>query len=475
MLRTTVNSFDIFDTLLARHCITPTGIAEELERKFNARGFAVARRAMEFQLAQQRGAFELHDIYDALVAAATLTRADADRLLEAEIEAEFENAIPIVENLKRVREGDLVVSDMYLPVDTLRRLLLHVGLRVPVRLYASNLGKHHGWIWEDLCARWIVNRHYGDNPHSDVAIPRQHGIEAVHYAGAAPTAIEQATAAHGFPALAQLMRSLRLRNPYDSGSQSAELWNLSAQLNTPFLVLGSALARQRRDAAGVRKILFSARDCYLMSEIFSVLYPAEHAEYLYVSRETLAADSPAVRDYLLRCGLQDALVCDIAATGASWCQFTAKEQIRARLFSFVFIDNWALARVSSEKVTLSPWLEFSWALKTSELSIYSTAIEVINAAPHPSCSRISSAGRFFVPEFHSSNELPDALLQPIIQHHTLALELLRKVRGAVLPELARPIPVELLATLVESMSRSDLLNSFGKLLRWPSNLGPMTN
>lgn len=475
MLRTTVNSFDIFDTLIARHCITPTGIAEELEQKFNASGFAAIRRAKEFQLAQQRSSFDLHDIYDALVSDGTLARIDANRLLEAEIEAEFENAIPIVENLRRVQEGDLVVSDMYLPADTLRRLLLHVGLRVPIRLYVSNLGKHSGWIWKDLCARWIVNRHLGDNSHSDVAVPRQHGIDTVHYAGAGLTAFEQATMDHGFPALTQLMRSLRLRNPFEAGSQQAELWNLSAQLNTPFLVLGSALARQRRDAAGVRKILFSARDCYLMSEVFSTLYPAEQTEYLYVSREALAADVPAVRDYLLHCGLKDALVCDLAATGASWHHFTTREKIRARLFSFIFIDDWALAKTPPQDIASSPWLEFSWAMKNSELAIYSTAIEVINAAPHPSCKSILGAGRFFVPEFHSSNELPDVLLQTIIPHHTLTLDLLRKVRSKILAELSRPVPVNLLAALVESMSRSDLLNSFGKLLRWPPNSGPTTN
>lgn len=465
MLRTTVNSFDIFDTLLARHCITPDGIAEELEHRFTASGFAAARRETELLLAQQRTAFDLHDIYDALVAGATLTRADAARLLEAEIEAEFENAIPIVENLKRVREGDLVVSDMYLPADMLRRLLQHVGLRVPVRLYASNLGKHHGWIWKDLCVRWVINRHIGDNPHSDVAVPRQHGIDTIHYAGAGLTAFEQATMNHGFPALTRLMRSLRLRNPFDRGSPQAELWNLSAQLNTPFLVLGSALARQRRDAAGVGKILFSARDCYLMSEVFSALYPADRAEYLYVSREALTADAPAVRGYLLHCGLEDALVCDLAATGASWFQFALKEEMHARLFSFVFIDNWALAKIPPKDVASSPWLEFSWAMKQSELAAYSSAIEVINAAPHPSCNLISGAGRFFVPEFQADNEFPDALLQPVIQHHTLALELLRKSRGKLLEELSRPVPVGLLANLVESMSRSDLLNSFGKLLR----------
>jgi hypothetical protein len=334
------------------------------------------------------------------------------------------------------------------------------------------LGKHEGWVWKELSGRWIINRHFGDNPHSDVAMPRRHGIDSVHYAGALPTTNELTVSGQGYPVLAQLMRSMRLRNPYERSGQQAALWHLSSQLNIPLLVLGSAMVRQQRESAGLKRILFSARDCYLMSEVFSALFPADPAHYLHVSREVLGSNSPVLRDYLTDAGIAEALVVDLAATGASWHQLSAREQLKVRLFSFVFIDNWVEARVAPQTVTSSPWLDFSWAMKSSGLRAYSAAIEAINSAPHPSCRTIHRAGRFFVPEHHSSNELPDALLQAIIQHQTVLLEQLRKLKGKIAAELAAPVAVPLLATLVESMSQSDLLNSIEKLLRWPPNSGP---
>ncbi|NJD36552.1 MAG: hypothetical protein FIA96_17305 [Betaproteobacteria bacterium] len=223
-LRTTVNSFDLFDTLLARKCIDSQGIFVSIERAFGANGFAAARRAAEFRLAETRPAFDIHDIYDLLVDSGPLTRVDADRLLAAEIDAEFDNAVPVTENLRRVREGDLVVSDMYLPQDILRRLLQHVGLRSYVHIYVTNLGKHFGRVWPELASRWIIATHLGDNLHSDVEVPRRHGIPTVHYPGTQPSRAESLVAANGFPALARIMRSLRLRNPHDAGSPAHELW-----------------------------------------------------------------------------------------------------------------------------------------------------------------------------------------------------------------------------------------------------------
>jgi hypothetical protein len=267
---------------------------------------------------------------------------------------------------------------------------------------------------------------------------------------------------------------MRLRNPYEGSSQQAALWHLSSQLNLPFLVLGSAMVRQQRERVGLKRILFSARDCYLMSEVFSSLFPADPAHYLHVSREVLGSGSPVLHDYLIDAGIADALVVDLAATGASWHQFSAREQMKVRLFSFVFIDSWTQARVPPQTVTSSPWLDFSWAIKSSGLRAYSAAIEAINSAPHPSCCAVHRAGRFFVPEHHFSNELPDALLQAIIQHQTILLEQLRKLKGKVAAELAAPVPVPLLTALIESMSQSDLLNSIEKLLRWPPNSGPTT-
>ncbi|MBK9018745.1 MAG: hypothetical protein IPL72_01550 [Sulfuritalea sp.] len=473
-LRTTVNSFDLFDTLLARKCVDSQGIFTIVERAFGASGFAAARRAAEFRLAEIRPAFDIHDIYGVLVDTGTVTRADADRLLAAEIDAEFDNAVPVAENLRRVREGDLVVSDMYLPPEVLRRLLQHVGLRSHVNLYVSNLGKHFGRIWPELASRWIIATHVGDNLHSDVETPRRHGIPTIHYTGTQPSRAESMVAGNGFPALARIMRSLRLRNPHDTGSPAHELWRHGSQFNLPLLVFLAQMLRARRDAAGVKKILFSARDCYLAAEIFSTLFPGEPSEYIHVSREVLFSGGTAERDYLLQRGLRDSVVCDIAATGSSWHGFAHRHGIRVRLFTLIFIDNWPLARVAPQEVVASDKLDFSYALRSSALNPYSPAIEVLNPAPHGTALGVDPTGSFFSPRLARTSEFDPQLVAVLVQCHNAAIAMLRKDRAELVAEMAAP-PVATMASLVEAISSSPLLNSLGKQLQWPPSFGPMMN
>ena len=473
-LRTTVNSFDLFDTLIARRCVTPTALFEEVERTLDARGFCALRQAAEHHVAQSREQFELRDIYDFMIARNHISATDAQRLMAAELDAEFDNAVPIHENLSRVRAGDLVVSDMYLSADTLRRVLQHVGLHLPVHIFASAVGKQRGAIWGHLAANWIIVDHLGDNLHSDIETPRRYGVPTTHYAGAQSTPIERTIWSHGYPTLAQLMRAQRLRNPFAPDSEAATLWRLAAQLNLPLLALGAMRVRRERDALGVGKILFSARDCYFLAEIFAALFPTEPIEYVYVSREALNADAPTVAAYLRHSGLDDALICDIAATGGSWLHFATAMKLPCRLFSCVFIDNWSQAKATPQQVLASPWLKFSWLLRSSALRHYTAAIEVLNSAPHPSCKAIRADGAFFSAIFHADSEFSAATMQPLLQQQQTALATLRPLRPRLLAELERPAPDTLYIQLLEAISAAPLLNALGKLLRWPPNSGAAT-
>ena len=317
-------------------------------------------------------------------------------MLAAEIEAEFDNAIPIVENIRQVHEGDLIISDMYLPHDVLRRMLAHIGLRQHVHLIVSNLGKNLGWIWRDIASQWIVCRHMGDDAHSDVATPRLHGVPTTHFSGANLSQFETLVGDHGYPLIAGLMRNLRLRNPFEPGSQQFELWLLTCQLNVPLLIIFSQLVREKRDAYGARKILFSARDCYFLSSIFSILFPSEPSDYIYVSREMLQAGGEDARNYLVERSLEESLVCDIAATGSSWYIFTEQQKIPVKLITLVHIDNWASARIPAETIRASRYLTMESACRSSSLRNYTTAIEVLNPAPHGTCHGMIPAGQIYV-------------------------------------------------------------------------------
>jgi hypothetical protein len=461
-LRVTANSFDLFDTLVSRRCIHPQRVFDDVERALGAGGFSAVRIAAEETLRRGGRTFDLHDIYREIVVRGQCSAESAEKLKAAEIDAEFDHAVPVAENLARVREFDLVVSDMYLPADVLRRLLQHVGLRVFVHLFVSYAGKHSGTIWPQIGERWLIQRHLGDNLHADVEGPRRHGIATEHYAGAQLSQAEQLLVNHGLLELAGIVRALRLRNPFPAGTAEAQLWLLYAQLNLPFLILSAAAIRRTQLEHGRAKILFSARDCYFLSEIFSFLHPAVPVDYLHVSRHVLWNDRVNVSALFEHQGGTHALVVDIASTGYSWLQFAEAMKLSVDFCTVVHIDRHEPTLLTSAQLIDSRCLRFSRLLQVSALTNYSNAIEVLNTAPHCSTRSLVRSGQLMVPELASAHELDGNVVAALVAAHAAALELVRKGRGRLLDEMPKDNPTQLLQTLVQTISVQPLLVELGK-------------
>lgn len=461
-LRLTANSFDLFDTLVTRRALRPQRIFEDVERALGAQGFAAARVAAEHALMQGGRSFDLHDIYREMIARGRCSAEAAERLKAAEIDAEFDHAVPVMENLARVREFDLVVSDMYLPAEILRRLLQHVGLRVFVHLFVSNAGKHFGTIWPVLNERWLIQRHLGDNPQADVASPGRHGILAEHYAGTQPSQVELLLEQHRLVELAGIVRALRVRNPFSPNSTEFGLWTLYAQCNLPLLCLAASAMRQAQMAHGRQKVLFSARDGNFLSEIFSLLFPAVPTAYLHVSRQALWNDRENVGALLDFHGGGDALVVDIASTGHSWYRFAEAARREVDFFALVRIDHHQPVLTTEAELNASRHLRFTSLLRNSGLTAYSNAIEVLNTAPYGSTLSLARAGSWLVPVMAPGNELPPHLMNALTAAHSAALDLVRRGRGRVLEEFPPQPPTALLQVLVQTLSVQPVLVELGK-------------
>lgn len=460
-LRTTVQSFDLFDTLIARACVTPANLLAQVETALGVAGFASARMTAEQRVFGTGRPFDLAAIYQELGVSGFCTPDTAARLMTAEIEAEFDNAIPISENIATVRDFDLVVSDMYLPAPTLRGLLQHVGLRRFVHLFVSNAGKHDGTIWPELTRGWLILRHVGDNAHADITQAQRCGIPTVHYTGASPNGTEQYLQSNGLTRISQLARQLRLANPFLPTTVEAEFWNHFVQYNFPLLCLMANMARTQRDAASLERILFLARDCHFLSEIFLTLYPSEPFELVQVSRSALATDPQGLLRYLLANGLQQALVCDLVSTGYSWLQFSQDTQQPLRFFTLVHIDNYQYQAFDSARLHQPGPFQFTYGVKSSEVNAWSLAIELLNTAPHGSSLGVHAVGSGFAPKFEDRHELPPSLLKTLLLAQAAAIQCLRPSRAAVARELdAAPDPQHLISTLVSALSGTDWLNRF---------------
>jgi GT2 family glycosyltransferase len=464
-LRTTVQSFDLFDTLIARACVTPANLFAEVGTAFGLKDFPSARMAAEQRTLASGDAFDLEAIYRELCAGGYCDASTARQLMASEIEAEFDNAIPIVENIAAVRDFDLVVSDMYLPPAILHGLMQRVGLRRFVHLFVSNDGKHLGTIWPQLAQKWLILRHIGDNERSDVELPRQFGIATTRYAGANISRAEQYLEDAGLPLLARIVRQLRLANPYVSGTVEAGLWNHFVEYNIPLLCLSAAEARKQRDIAGKDKILFIGRDCYFLSEVFLALYPGESSQLIHVSRAALAADPAGFSGYLDRCDLSNALLCDLVSTGLSWLRFSQVTGRATSLFAIVHIDNYQYQAFDPAELDRQENYRFLHAVCSSELANFSLAIEILNTAPHGSTVAVERIGDEFAPRFDAHQELPATMLKGLLLAQAAAVPCLRSGRTALEQELAHvPDSRELFSFLVSAISNVEWLNRLASVV-----------
>lgn len=109
-----LKTWDIFDTLIARRGIFPQGVFQIVEQIIKADGFVQTRMVAEKNVSLQAN-YVLDDIYNEFQKLTGLTKNICDAFRKLECDVELEQCIPITENLRQVKAGDILISDMYLP------------------------------------------------------------------------------------------------------------------------------------------------------------------------------------------------------------------------------------------------------------------------------------------------------------------------------------------------------------------------
>lgn len=211
-----LHSFDVFDTLIRRSTLKPLSIfdyvrdrAKESDLRFPVdilENWVNIRNKVEHDVRDmmRKTTFErksnklevtLDQIYERLQKNKNLSDEQINFLKQTEIEAEILHVEPIQKRINFLFDlidagHDVVLaSDMYLPEDIIRAMLVKADKRlstIPLYLsssigYQKSTGKLYQYIFFDLkykYSRWV---HYGDNKHADGSVPRKYGIEtAVH-------------------------------------------------------------------------------------------------------------------------------------------------------------------------------------------------------------------------------------------------------------------------------------------------------
>lgn len=200
-------SFDIFDTLFTRRTAVPVGIFKIMQYKlgkesdcpdFIADNFFTLRTETELYLRKNRfnlfGAEDvtLDEIYDSLNSNYNLGSELTDKIKNLEIQLEINNVVPLRKNIELYKKlksdknnNVILISDMYLPEDVIRRMLIKADSCLEdAKLYLScecnHKTKHYGSLYnyvknsENISVKeWF---HYGDNPHADIKRANECGI-----------------------------------------------------------------------------------------------------------------------------------------------------------------------------------------------------------------------------------------------------------------------------------------------------------
>ena len=299
-----VVSFDIFDTLIYRPFCRPRDLFRYLELKTGVPHFyenrtQAARLTRQEKAAQGVLEITLDEIYQTLGKLdMTLSNAQLSALKSIEQETEIELCRPNLDMLDfyqktvTLKKQIVFTSDMYLPLETLEKMLHKCGYTHYDKLIVSHVDKltkksgqrFIGFL--NMPAEKIL--HIGDNPVSDGLNADKNGIQTILYTGLQNPFLST-----------RLNKKLSKSHDLFSSFWQAQIMHQSMpnywyaigfQYIGPLLVHFSSFLTQKTAEKDLSKIAFMARDGQIMKQVFNTLYPDfEQTSYVFASRLMMQA------------------------------------------------------------------------------------------------------------------------------------------------------------------------------------------
>lgn len=193
-------SFDIFDTLIFRDTGKPESIfalVNDRIRQMNIglNNFVRIRIEVEKYLRKRKYPYEItiDDIYDEIRIQNNLSAETAELIKEIEIQEECDHCVAQDNGLLEIYNimcnlgvKVILTSDMYLPIDVIKKILKKNKICNYSRIFLSSQCKNtkksgllfqHILLQEQIEAKKVI--HIGDNPLGDYLRARQYGLRAV--------------------------------------------------------------------------------------------------------------------------------------------------------------------------------------------------------------------------------------------------------------------------------------------------------
>lgn len=289
-----VVSFDVFDTLIFRTVPCPEDIFEIIPIKlpqipgiqyFRERRIKAEQKA---RFLAKGNEVNIDEIYKQI----NYPVEYCETIKNVESELEINNCIPnkqlvsLVQDLYDKGIKVVITTDMYLSRNTIERILEKIGIKY-YKLYISGeikktkeSGELFDYILKDISVSANAMVHIGDNPKSDIKMPESRGIKAIKTIDVCCPEEEQL----------YLLKKKRI------GSKQFNEF-LKKTINIPvtpavrvgYNVLGPFLydfcewLHQQKEERHLDRLLFVAREGFLIEKCYRAMYPEESEMVSYVS------------------------------------------------------------------------------------------------------------------------------------------------------------------------------------------------
>ncbi|MBR3622843.1 MAG: hypothetical protein IKN43_05795 [Selenomonadaceae bacterium] len=314
-------SFDVFDTLITRKTATPKGIFALMQHKLqtDAQYFGINEflrnnffdiRVNAEELARlnyfHQGIEEisLEQIYEAVGTigfvdeSAKITLSKLEKTIETESVVGIKRNIDKVKSLAASRDRVILISDMYLDEETIRKMLISVdGIFTDIPIYVSSQYKKGKWssglfhlVREKESVEFSDWVHTGDNEHSDINVPKSIGIKIQPFKFAAFLPLEEKMLDTGEDrADTQLMIGVARNLRVEENMSVAESVGSSFAGYILFPYIHWLLEQCRQ--MDIRRLYFIARDGYVLKKIADIIINNRNisieTHYIYASRRSL--------------------------------------------------------------------------------------------------------------------------------------------------------------------------------------------
>ena len=299
-------SFDIFDTLIVRDVAKPTDVFRLMEKQLRFHDFSRKRIEAEHRARKKSkcGEVNIHDIYHSFEG---ISEKDAERLCMQELSYEMKvcRPNPVLMGFYRKclkNKKVILVSDMYLPAEMMKKILVKCGIKGYEKLYIScdaGASKRNGGLYsfvlKDLGIHANELVHIGNDAMSDYICAKKCGIHAVKtktgtdnlYLGAVPE--KQSRKSKGFSDIYRLINTST-----NSTKRFRDFYYRFGYENFGILLWGFTkwLIDDLR-SNGTEQAVFLARDGHILKQAYDLMgYSSEiPSRYMEMSRRSIRTSS----------------------------------------------------------------------------------------------------------------------------------------------------------------------------------------